>query len=124
MTRYVKRRAKPRAPWEWKNTWPVGAPKTALTNIHWMIFRPLTDQTKVIVGDYDPLLRLYRRREPATVLPEWDHIPDRCQWLELVDDDEEIVLRLDMKSARMWGQRTPRGWKIPLEHYTSYEQEN
>lgn len=125
MTRYVRRRPKPRKPWEWKGTWGKGAPKTLLTNCHGLIHRQVTDKTHMPVGDYDFLLRLYRRFEPSAVLPEWDQIPERCQWIELVDDEEEVVLRIDMKSARMRGSRNQRGqWVLDLDHYTAYTQEN
>lgn len=76
------------------------------------------------VGEYDYLLRLYRRFEVTEVLPEWSQIPDRCLWLEMVDEDEEVVLRLDMKSAKMTGTQTDRGFKIPLDHYSMHVQEN
>lgn len=125
MTRYVRRRPQPRKPWEWKGVRAKGAPRTLLSNWHWYVFRQVTDQTRMPVGDYDPLLRLYRRFEPSSVLPEWDTIPDRCQWVELVDDEEEIVLRIDMKSARMRGSRNRRGqWALDLDHYTEYTKEH
>lgn len=124
MTRYVLRRHKPKPPWVWKGTWGKGAPKTLLTNSHSPIYRQVTDKTRIPVGDYDYLLRLYRRHEPDSVLPEWDSIPEQCQWIELVDDEEEIVLRLDMKSARMRGRRNRQGrWTLDLDHYTVYEKE-
>lgn len=84
----------------------------------------MISSTRMGVGDYDPLLRLYRRDHPDSVLPEWDQIPDRCQWVELVDTEEEIVLRIDMRSARMLGSRNSRGqFVLDLDHYTMYEQE-
>lgn len=124
MTRYVRRRRpRPVPPWEWKGTWATGPPKTLLSNRHEPVVRRITGQTSAVVGDYDFLLRLYRRRSPSSVLPEWDQIPPQCLWLEQVDEENEVVLRLDMKSAKMWGTRTPRGWQIPLDHYSMHEQE-
>lgn len=120
MTRYIRRRVPP--PWSWRPIYPHGAPKTCLTNIHWAIRTRLTAQTSVPVGDYDPILRLYRRREPDDYLPEWDQIPDTCLWIELVDDDEETVLRIPMTSARMSGSRSTRGgWNLPLDHYEEHQ---
>ena len=128
MTRYVKRRGpKPKPPpWEWKGVWETGPPKTVLSNWYRPVVHRLTTQSSVVLGNLDPLLRLYRREEPAETLMghEWAEIKDSVDWIEMVDADEHIVLRISMKSAKMSGRATRHGWRIPLDHYTVYEQEH
>lgn len=87
----------------------------------------ITEQTSEVIGDLDPMLRLYRRRRCSETFyaHEWEDIKDSADWIEQVDDDEETVLRIDMKSAKMLGHKSGNGeWTVLLDHYSIHEQEH
>jgi len=96
----------------------------------------LGQETSIVLGEFDQLLRLYQHRglTRQSVLrdgkvcyrldDEWDRLKELgCEWIEFVDDQRDTVHRIDFKTALGYGSQepSPRGpvWAIPIEQYTS-----
>jgi hypothetical protein len=131
----TSKRATRTSPWSKRPCWPTGAPRVCLTNLRDPIVAPVGAQSFVVLGEFDRLLRLYQHRasicsEGLAIYPieqVWNPLWQKgCEWIEMFDDEKEVVLRIDFRSALRYGsmEPSPMGdvWAIPLGQYTSHSQ--
>jgi hypothetical protein len=140
--RYVRRKAtrteQPRPPWEWRNHFRAGAPRTCLSSYRDPVYIRRGEHV-FKVGQFDWMLRLYQHvgvseqsvRWGEYVLYDLDYeipvIRLSTDWIEYVDNRREMVFRISKKEALAAGGEieTPDGpcFGVPLSAYSSHEGE-
>jgi hypothetical protein len=126
----------PRPPWEWRNSFRAGAPRTCLSNYRDPVYVRQGDHLYK-VGQFDWMLRLYQHVGVSEQSVRWEgyvlydldtEMPGirlSTDWIEYVDNHREMVFRISKKEALAAGGtvETPYGprFGIPLSAYSSYE---
>lgn len=136
--RKVTRMEQPRPPWEWRPCFQGGAPRTCLSSHRDPVYIR-RDEHVFRVGQFDWMLRMYQHvgisdravRWEGYILYDLDHelplIRLSTDWIEYVDNRQEIVFRISKKEALAAGGevQTPDGLRfgVPLSAYSSHEGE-
>ncbi|WP_130335100.1 hypothetical protein [Streptomyces sp. BK022] len=132
----MTRMEQPRPPWEWRNHFRAGAPRTCLTSHRDPVYVRRGEHVYK-VGQFDWLLRLYQHVGVSEQSVRWEGyvlydldcempvIRLSSDWLEYVDNRREIVFRISKKDALAAGGEieTPDGvrFAVPLSAYSSHE---